>query len=72
MNSVRVIHVRRLVYERRIPYVKGGRLEASEITAWLDQSPGRPDERGPVSRRQLAADREGCPSAPSDSVSPRW
>lgn len=32
-------HVRRLVFERRIPYLKWGhllRFDADEITAWLD------------------------------------
>jgi excisionase family DNA binding protein len=41
-------HIRRLVAERRIPFVKWGhllRFDPSEIDAWLDQS------RIPVSRR---------------------
>lgn len=42
--NVDVRHVRRLVHERRIPYLKWGhllRFDAVEIEAWLDQ--GRRD-----------------------------
>ena len=38
-------HIRRLIAERRIPYVKVGRLirfDPSEVAAWLDQN-RRPD-----------------------------
>lgn len=34
-------HIRRLVYERRIPYIKWGhllRFDPDEIDAWIDQS----------------------------------
>ena len=34
-------HIRRLIAERRIPYVKVGRLirfDADEITAWLNEN----------------------------------
>jgi excisionase family DNA binding protein len=37
--GVTVRHVRRLVAERRVPYLKVGRLvrfDPAEITAWLD------------------------------------
>lgn len=37
--GVQVRHVRRLVYERRIPYIKWGRLlrfDPTEIEQWLD------------------------------------
>ena len=39
--GVQVRHVRRLVHERRIPYVKWGRLlrfDANEIDAWVDSA----------------------------------
>lgn len=39
--NVQVRHVRRLVAERRIPYIKWGhliRFEAEEIERWLDAS----------------------------------
>jgi len=39
--NVDVRHVRRLVYERRIPYVKWGhllRFDPAEIEAWIDES----------------------------------
>jgi excisionase family DNA binding protein len=44
--GVEVRHVRRLVYEGRIPYVKWGKLlrfEPAEIEGWLDQR-----RRGPA------------------------
>jgi excisionase family DNA binding protein len=34
-------HIRRLVYERRIPYIKWGhllRFDPDEIDTWIDQS----------------------------------
>jgi excisionase family DNA binding protein len=37
--GVEVRHIRRLVYERRIPYIKWGgllRFDPAEIEAWLD------------------------------------
>lgn len=37
--GVDVRHVRRLVYERRIPYIKWGHLlqfDRTEIAAWID------------------------------------
>jgi excisionase family DNA binding protein len=39
--GVSVRHVRRLVAERRIPYVKWGRLlrfDAAQIEAWVDEA----------------------------------
>ncbi len=39
-------HIRRLVHERRIPYVKWGhlvRFDPDEIAAWIDRA-RRPDE----------------------------
>lgn len=46
-------HIKRLVYERRIPYVKVGRwvrFEYSAIAAWLEEHTVAPDP--PVSRRR--------------------
>jgi excisionase family DNA binding protein len=46
--GVNARHVRRLVAERRIPYIKWGhliRFDPAEIAAWIDDSrrrPGRP------------------------------
>lgn len=46
--GVEVRHVRRLVHERRIPFIKWGhllRFDPEEIRAWIDhhrQHPGRP------------------------------
>ena len=52
--GVQVRHVRRLVHERRIPYVKWGsllRFDADEIDAWVDSA--RVPARGGDSRRKL-------------------
>ena len=38
--NVTVRHVRRLVFERRIPYIKVGallRFDPEEVTAWLEE-----------------------------------
>jgi excisionase family DNA binding protein len=38
-------HVRRLVYERRIPFIKWGhllRFDPDEVDAWIDESRQRP------------------------------
>lgn len=43
--GVQVRHVRRLVSERRIPFIKWGRLlrfDPAEIEAWLDERAVRP------------------------------
>lgn len=46
--SVEVRHVRRLVHERRIPFIKWGhllRFDPEEIRAWIDENrrhPGAP------------------------------
>lgn len=43
--GVDVRHVRRLVHERRIPYLKWGhllRFDPDEIIAWLDEARRRP------------------------------
>ena len=46
--GVDVRHIRRLVAERRIPFIKWGhllRFDPTEIAAWLDQNrrhPGKP------------------------------
>jgi excisionase family DNA binding protein len=43
---VDVRHVRRLVFERRIPYVKWGhllRFDPDEIASWLEANRHRPD-----------------------------
>ncbi len=52
-DSVR--HVRRLVAERRVPYLKVGhfvRFDPAEIVEWLDNArhPGRVDRPGPSHR----------------------
>lgn len=47
--DVEVRHVRRLVHERRIPYIKWGhllRFDPNDIEAWLEQS--RHDTRRPA------------------------
>lgn len=48
--GVDVRHVRRLVYERRIPFIKWGhllRFDPGEIAAWIDESRrGRRPEPG--------------------------
>lgn len=44
--GVEVRHVRRLVHERRIPYLKWGhllRFDPDEIERWLDSSRRRPE-----------------------------
>ncbi len=41
-------HIRRLVAERRIPYVKWGyllRFDLAEVEAWLDEARVSPGER---------------------------
>lgn len=43
--GVDVRHVRRLVYEKRIPYIKWGhllRFDPAEIAAWIDNPPQPP------------------------------
>lgn len=43
--GVDVRHVRRLVYEKRIPYIKWGhllRFDPKEIDAWIDSHRSRP------------------------------
>ncbi len=38
-------HVRRLIFERRIPYIKWGhlvRFDAEEVDAWIDEARRRP------------------------------
>lgn len=43
--GVSIRHVRRLVDERRIPYIKWGKLlrfDPAEIDAWLDEARRRP------------------------------
>ena len=47
--GVEVRHVRRLVAERRIPYLKWGRLlrfEPEEIERWLEQARVQPPATG--------------------------
>ena len=49
--NVEVRHVRRLVHERRIPFIKWGhllRFDPDELQAWIDghrNDPGRPRVR---------------------------
>jgi excisionase family DNA binding protein len=48
--GVQVRHVRRLVHERRIPYVKWGhliRFDPTDIDAWIDQARRPAAERPP-------------------------
>jgi excisionase family DNA binding protein len=43
--GVDVRHVRRLVYERRIPYIKWGhllRFDPADVSAWIDAHRSRP------------------------------
>jgi excisionase family DNA binding protein len=50
--GVRVRHVRRLVHERRIPYIKWGhliRFDPDDIDAWIDQA-RRAQQRPNLSR----------------------
>ena len=45
--GVNVRHVRRLVYERRIPFIKWGhliRFDPADIDAWIEQSRIAPSE----------------------------
>ena len=45
--GVQVRHVRRLIHERRIPYVKWGhlvRFDPHDIDAWIEQSRIAPSE----------------------------
>jgi excisionase family DNA binding protein len=45
--GVEVRHVRRLVFERRIPYIKWGhllRFDPVDIAAWLDECTCQPRE----------------------------
>lgn len=47
--GVDVRHVRRLVHERRIPYIKWGhllRFDPADITDWLDQNRHEPVKLG--------------------------
>ena len=44
--GVQVRHVRRLVHERRIPFIKWGhllRFDPAEIEAWLDEARRSPE-----------------------------
>ncbi len=46
--SVDVRHIRRLVAERRIPFIKWGhllRFDPGEIAAWIDENRCRTDSR---------------------------
>jgi excisionase family DNA binding protein len=46
--GVDVRHVRRLVYEKRIPYIKWGhllRFDPAEIDAWIDTHRNQPSTR---------------------------
>lgn len=47
--GVEVRHVRRLVAERRIPFIKWGhllRFDPAEIAVWIDENSSRPDSHG--------------------------
>lgn len=51
MLHVEVVFVRRLVFERRIPYVKVGkfvRFDPAEVTAWLDERRVAPEPDHPA------------------------
>ena len=51
--GVQVRHVRRLVYERRIPYIKWGhliRFDPAEIDRWIDQARRPRSDAAPASR----------------------
>ena len=60
--GVSVRHVRRLVADRRIPYLKWGhllRFDPVEIDAWLDEA-RRPTRSQVVSMPALRIRRSGC------------
>lgn len=46
--GVEIRHVRRLVHERRIPYIKWGhllRFDPADISGWIDAYRRRPQQR---------------------------
>lgn len=46
--KVNIRHIRRLVHERRIPYIKWGhlvRFDPTEIARWIDENREPPDGR---------------------------
>ena len=48
--GVDIRHVRRLVHEKRIPYIKWGhllRFDPNDLTAWIDAYRCRPGGRSP-------------------------
>lgn len=58
--GVSVRHVRRLVHERRIPYIKWGhliRFDPTDIEQWLDDSRRTPHDRNGAQpqRRRLTS-----------------
>ena len=63
--GVSVRHVRRLVFERRIPFIKWGhllRFDLDEIAVWIDgwrQGGAKPAAGKPVDRKGPAARRPG-------------
>jgi excisionase family DNA binding protein len=70
--GVQVRHVRRLVHERRIPYLKWGhllRFDPAEIERWLDEArrPSPPINTGTAPRRLRTLPR-GSQSIPSNPV----
>lgn len=51
--NITVRHLRRLVFERRIPYLKVGsllRFDSDELAAWLKEREVVPRTRGPYGR----------------------
>lgn len=68
-------HIRRLVFERRIPYIKWGhliRFDPGEVKAWLDAARKAPGEEAPEtgalsrSRRTVLVTRRHFPREAAD------
>lgn len=71
--GVSVRHVRRLVFERRIPFIKWGhllRFDLDEIAVWIDgwrQGGAKPAGGKPVDRKRPAARRPAAGRRPSSA-----
>jgi excisionase family DNA binding protein len=69
--GVNVRHIRRLVHERRIPFIKWGhliRFDPDEVSAWIDtnrQQPGAPRHAPPRGRAPSARPRQAGPASSS-------
>jgi excisionase family DNA binding protein len=69
--GVNVRHIRRLVHERRIPFIKWGhliRFDPDEVSAWIDanrQHAGAPRPASPRGRAPSARPRQAGPASSS-------